>query len=102
MNKSILFTFLSIVMSQILNAQAPIAPRQDQKLEAHNHTRIDPYYWLKERDAQPVLDYLQAENTFAKSYFDTLQPLVDELLDEFEQRIDPNETSATFIYTGFQ
>jgi oligopeptidase B len=89
-------------MSQILNAQAPIAPRQDQKLEAHNHTRIDPYYWLKERDAQPVLDYLQAENTFAKSYFDTLQPLVDELLDEFEQRIDPNETSAPFIYNGFQ
>ena len=89
-------------MYQQLLAQEPIAPRKDQILEKHGHQRTDPYYWMRERDSQPVLDYLSAENNYAKSYFKALDPLVNELLTEFEQRIDPNETSAPFILNGYQ
>jgi oligopeptidase B len=89
-------------MQDQIIAQEPVAPRKDQILEKHGHQRQDPYYWLRERDTQPVLDYLQAENTYAAAYFKALDPLVNSLLDEFEQRIDPNETSAPFILNGYQ
>ena len=89
-------------MYQQLIAQEPIAPRQDHILEKHGHERNDPYYWMRERDSQQVLDYLEAENQYAKKYFKDLDPLVNELLDEFNQRIDPNETSSPFMYNGFQ
>ena len=88
-------------MHQQLTAQEPVAPRKDQMLEKHGHQRNDPYYWMRERDTQPVLDYLHAENAYAEAYFKALNPLVNTLLTEFEQRIDPNETSAPFILNGF-
>ena len=83
-------------------AQEPVAPQIDHNLEQHGHQRNDPYYWLRERDTQPVLDYLQAENAYAAAYFKALDPLVNTLLQEFEQRIDPNETSAPFVLNGYQ
>ena len=89
-------------MQDQIIAQEPVAPRKDQILEKHGHQRQDPYYWLRERDTQPVLDYLQAENTYAAAYFKALDPLVTSLLDEFEQRIDPNETSAPYVINGYQ
>ncbi len=102
MKKLFFFTCFHLFMHQQLLAQEPIAPRKDQILEMHGHQRTDPFYWMRERDSQPVLDYLSAENNYAKAYFKALDPLVSELLTEFEQRIDPNETSAPFILNGYQ
>jgi oligopeptidase B len=98
----LIFTSLLLIMQDQIIAQEPVAPRKDQILEKHGHQRQDPYYWLRERDTQPVLDYLQAENTYAAAYFKALDPLVTSLLDEFEQRIDPNETSAPYVINGYQ
>jgi oligopeptidase B len=98
----LIFISLLLIMHDQIIAQEPVAPRKVQILEKHGHQRQDPYYWLRERDTQPVLDYLQAENTYAAAYFKALDPLVTSLLDEFEQRIDPNETSAPFVVNGFQ
>jgi oligopeptidase B len=98
----LIFTSLLLIMQDQIIAQEPVAPRKDQILEKHGHQRLDPYYWMRERDTQPVLDYLQAENAYAAAYFKALDPLVNSLLDEFEQRIDPNETSAPFVVNGYQ
>ncbi len=97
-----LFLFFCILMNLDFFAQEPVAPQIDHNLEQHGHQRNDPYYWLRERDTKPVLDYLQAENAYAAAYFKALDPLVNTLLQEFEQRIDPNETSAPFVLNGYQ
>lgn len=78
----------------------PKAPQQPKALTTHNHTRIDPYYWMNERDTPPVLDYLKAENSYCENYFKRLQPLVDGLMTEFDKRIDPNDKSAPFKLNG--
>jgi len=83
-------------------AQEPVAPQIDHKLEQHGHQRNDPYYWMRNRDTEPVLSYLKAENTYAEAYFKALDPLVNSLLNEFEARIDPNETSAPYVINGYQ
>ncbi|MBM3165609.1 MAG: S9 family peptidase [Bacteroidetes bacterium] len=102
MKKSMLLVVLFAFNNPLLRAQEPVAPRIDYIMEKHGHQRNDPYYWMRERDTKPVLDYLKAENEYAKAYFKSLDTLVGELLNEFEQRIDPNETSAPFIFNGCQ
>ncbi|MEN9698812.1 MAG: hypothetical protein RLZZ301_10 [Bacteroidota bacterium] len=82
-------------------AQEPIAPQIVEVLETHGHKRLDPYFWMRNRDSKEVLSYLSAENTYAAAYFKNLDPLVTSLLHEFEQRIDPNETSAPFVLNGY-
>ena len=49
--------------------------------------RSDPYYWLREKDSPEVLEYLKAENAYAKSFFDQLKPLQQELYQEMKSHI---------------
>jgi oligopeptidase B len=97
-----LFLFFCILMNLNFLAQEPVAPQIDHKLEQHGHQRNDPYYWMRNRDTEPVLSYLKAENAYAAAYFKALDPLVNSLLNEFEARIDPNETSAPYVINGYQ
>ncbi|MEC7355184.1 MAG: hypothetical protein VYE53_08635, partial [Planctomycetota bacterium] len=59
--------FVSLIGAQPLAAQPtepPVAKKMPQSLTAHGHTRVDEYYWLRERENQEVLDYLNAENDY--------------------------------------
>lgn len=80
--------------------QEPIAPKKPKALTIHNHTRNDDYYWMNERDSKPVLDHLAKENDYNNEYFKPIQGLVQSLMTEFDQRINPNEVSAPFIMNG--
>lgn len=86
--------------STTMSQQIPQAPVQDNVLAIHNHQRVDPYFWMNERDSKPVVDYISAENSFTEHYFKPLQPLQEILLNEFESRIDPNELSSPFVIQG--
>lgn len=80
--------------------QEPTAKKITKKLSKHNHERIDDYYWMNERDSKDVLDHLNKENAYCEKYFEPLNGLVDKLLKEFDQRINPNDVSAPFILNG--
>ena len=80
--------------------QEPTAKKITKKLSKHNHDRIDDYYWMNERDSKDVLDHLTKENAYCDKYFEPLNGLVDKLLKEFDQRINPNDVSAPFILNG--
>ena len=79
-------------------AQKPIANKIPKELVSNNHKRIDNYYWMNQRDSAEVLEYISQENKYCENYFKPLSPLVDELMKEFEERIDPNEEGAPFIF----
>lgn len=66
------------------------------ELVHHNHVRKDDFFWMNERDSSDVLEYISQENEHTNDYFQGLEPLKNLLLDEFENRIDPNEVSAPF------
>lgn len=98
--KFILVTNLLIVNSMFSQTQEPTAKKITKKLSKHNHERIDDYYWMNERDSKDVLDHLNKENAYCEKYFEPLNGLVDKLLKEFDQRINPNDVSAPFILNG--
>jgi protease II len=55
---------------------------------------------MNQRDSPEVLKNLEAENDYCSQYFEPLQGLVDGLVKEFDERIDPNDVSAPFILQG--
>ncbi|TNF50343.1 MAG: S9 family peptidase [Bacteroidetes bacterium] len=83
-----------------MNIKEPIANKIPKTLEIHNHVRTDNYFWMNNRDSKEVLEHLTKENDYAKAYFSPYKPLIDNLLNEFENRIDPNESSSPFILNG--
>ncbi len=80
--------------------QEPIAIKKPHELTIHNHTRNDEYFWMNERDSKQVLEHLAKENAYTTEYFKSLEGLKNNLLNEFESRINPNDVSAPFILNG--
>jgi oligopeptidase B len=65
--------------------------------------RVDPYYWLRDdtRSAQPVLDYLRAEDSYATAMLAPLLPIEDALASEARARIDDEETTPPELEDGY-
>ena len=59
----ILLTALTIQSCKTSNEmEAPVAAKKPKELTIHGDTRIDNYYWLRERENPEVIAYLEAEN----------------------------------------
>lgn len=83
-----------------MNSKAPIAQKKAHKITTNGHTRIDDYFWMNQRDNAEVLAYINAENNYANSYFEDTKKTQEEILEEFEQNIDPNDKGAPFYMEG--
>ena len=44
--------------------EAPVAAKKAKELTIHGDTRVDNYYWLRERENPEVIAYLEAENAY--------------------------------------
>ena len=42
----------------------PKARKEPKLFEKFDHTRIDNYYWLRHKENQEVIDYLNLENEY--------------------------------------
>ena len=106
MNKLLLFCLgiSTITMAQKATDTGgePKAVKKTTELTKHNHTRIDDYFWMNQRDSKEVLDHLTAENAYTEAYFNKTQQLQTTLLNEFEARINPNDVSAPFFLNGIK
>ncbi|MES2799720.1 MAG: S9 family peptidase [Bacteroidota bacterium] len=103
MTKTLLLSIIAFPLSyfaQNNTMKEPIAPKTPKELQIHNHTRTDNYFWMNERDSKPVLDHLQLENDYSKNYFSSFNSLTENLLDEFDKRINPNEVGAWHEVNG--
>ncbi len=92
--------FIPVIVSAQNTLNVPVAKEIPTTLIKHNHVRNDPYFWMNERDSKPVLDYIAAENNYSKAFFDGRHVLIENFLKEFENRINPEETSAPFEIQG--
>lgn len=79
----------------------PTVKKVAKKLTIHNHTRIDNYYWLNNREDQEVIDYLNAENNYSDAKMKHTESLQKELYDEIIGRLDKEETSVPYLLDGY-
>lgn len=80
-------------MESIKRPLSPTAPIRPTRLETHGDARVDDYFWLREREDPATIDYLEAENDYAKEVMAHTQPLQETLFQELKTRIQ--ETDQT-------
>ena len=79
----------------------PIAEKIPKKLNMHNHTRIDNYYWLNQRENPKVIDYLKAENNYLDTMLAHTNNFQLSLFDEIVGRIKQTDESVPYKDNGF-
>lgn len=74
----------------------PIALKKEKILEIHGDKRIDPYFWMNERDSEPVLSYLKEENKYLETILSSKKSLRNELFEEMKARTVKKDSSVPY------
>lgn len=79
----------------------PVAEKRPKELTIHNHTRIDNYYWLNNRDDKDVIAYLEAENEYTKEMMKDTEKLQEKIYQEIIGRIKQTDESVPYKDNGY-
>ena len=79
----------------------PIAKKAPLEFENHGIQRVDPYYWLNDRDNKEVISYLNEENSYTKEKLKTVESLQNQLFEEITGRIKKDDSQVPFYYNGY-
>lgn len=79
----------------------PKAKQIPKELTIHNHTRIDNYYWLNERENPEVINYLEEENNYTKEMLKHTEEFQQKLFDEIIGRIKQDDASVPYFLNGY-
>jgi oligopeptidase B len=71
----------------------PTAPKRPFEITQHGYTRIDNYYWMRDRSDPEVMKYLHAENDYLEEIMGHTKLLQEALYTEMKRRIQ--ETDVT-------
>ncbi len=103
--KSCFVLILTVFYSQNLNIMSqivePKAPKKEHVFEEFGNKRIDNYYWMNQRDSEPVMKYIQEENDYTLDVMKDTEELQNELYLEITGRIKEREESVPYFFNGY-
>ncbi len=73
--------------------EPPYAEVRPTELSAFGDTRVDNYYWLRDRESAEVIKYLEDENAYTEAVLEPLGELRQRLFDTIKERTQENDTS---------
>ncbi|MEL6924929.1 MAG: hypothetical protein AAFO94_12850 [Bacteroidota bacterium] len=79
----------------------PIAKKIAKPLTIHGDTRIDPYYWLNQREDPEVVNYLKAENDYLEAELAHTKSFREQLFEEIKGRIKKTDMSVPYKDNGY-
>ena len=79
----------------------PKAKKINKKLTAHGEVRIDPYYWLNERENPEVIQYLEQENAYCDFVMKDTELLQRELFEEMKSRYKEDDESLPYFFNEY-
>ena len=79
----------------------PKAKKINKILSIHGDTRIDPYFWLNERDNPEVLDYLNEENSYTEAIMKDTETLQENLYEEMKARYKKDDQSLPYFFNDY-
>ncbi len=95
-----LCTALVNVMAQQQNASTPAAPPAAKKvpksMTTNGDTRVDNYFWLREKSNPEVISYLEAENAYTAAYMKPTEAFQEKLYQEMLGRIKQTDTNVPY------
>ena len=96
----LLFTFLDFNL-MATSIQAPLAQKHATILKKHGDTRIDNYFWMKDKSNPKVIDHLKAENAYTEAMMSDTKDLQIKLFDEMKARIKEEDETVPYKYGGY-
>jgi oligopeptidase B len=81
--------------------EPPVAEKKPKELTIHGDTRIDNYYWLRERDNPEVIAYLEAENAYREEMMKGSAKFQEALFEEIIGRIKQTDESVPYKENGY-
>jgi oligopeptidase B len=79
----------------------PLARKVPHVTRIHGETRVDDYFWLREKKKPEVLAHLQAENAYTKAMTGHLEPLQEKLYREALSRIQQTDQDVPVRERGY-
>ena len=79
----------------------PVAAVRPHAITQHGETRVDNYFWLREKENPEVREYLEAENAWTAEQMRDTEPLQEQLYREIVGRIQETDTSAPVRSAGW-
>ncbi|HZZ91994.1 MAG TPA: S9 family peptidase, partial [Usitatibacter sp.] len=79
----------------------PVAARKPKVLTKFGDRRVDPYYWLRERENPEVIAYLEAENAYTRAVTKPLEAFREKLYREMLSRIQETDESVPYRRHGY-
>lgn len=83
------------------NNQPPKAKRVPKLLEIHGDQRLDPYFWLNERENPAVIQYLEDENAYAEAMMKDTEEFQQILFDEMKARYKKDDESLPYFFNEY-
>lgn len=74
----------------------PVAPQVPQDVTVHGDTRIDPYFWIRDRKDPRVMEYLKAENAYTDTWFASRAAFKEKLYNELLGRIQQDDQAVPY------
>ena len=79
----------------------PQAKKIEKELTIHGDTRVDPYYWLNERENPDVISYLEQENAYYQSATAHTKDFQKLLFEEMKSRIKEDDSSVPYKLNNY-
>lgn len=102
---SVILTVLAVMIIQSCKTsetmEAPVAAKKPKELTIHGDTRIDNYYWIRERENPEVIAYLEAENAYREALMKDTEGFQEELFEEIVGRIKQQDESVPYRDNGY-
>ena len=71
----------------------PVPSKRPKEITQHGQTRVDDYFWMRDREDPEVLDYLHAEQDYLEEIMQHTKPLQEQLFEEMKGRIKEDDAS---------
>jgi oligopeptidase B len=81
------------IVAQVV-VEPPVARVEPHEFSNFGDTRVDNYHWLRGRDKEEVIDYLNAENSYTDEMMAGTTDLKNRLYDEFMSRMNETDLSV--------
>lgn len=79
----------------------PKANKVPYPITVHEHTRIDNYFWLRQKENPEVVAYVEAENAYLEQTLIPLQDLRESLYTEIMSHIKETDDSVPYRRDGY-
>ncbi|HPJ44516.1 MAG TPA: S9 family peptidase [Tenuifilaceae bacterium] len=104
-NRYIRISFVILFVASFLGCttapKPPVAHKEPHQMVMHGDTRIDPYFWMNQRDSEKVLAYLNAENEYTNTVMKSTEKFQDKLFNEIKNRIKEQDQSVPYFENGY-